>query len=174
MTLIKYLKNLIVKGIHEDTGLLAVDTDNNNKKPKYPFYSFKFITPIMNIGEGGVLSRDFDKSLNPKFKYDYIEKLELQPKAVVSFNSYDKDVDGSFEVCLKAWEYFRHRSKYYFRDNNVVVVNVGNITDRTVFIGEAYEYRHGFDVEFRILHEIENRIETIEEYSFKKGKGVDL
>lgn len=37
MTLIKYLKNLIVKGIYEDTGLFAVDTDNNKKKPSILF-----------------------------------------------------------------------------------------------------------------------------------------
>ena len=71
--MIKMLRQLVVKGMYEDTGLVVVDTDNPHKKPPYPFYSFKFITLRQNVGENGVESKHFEPSLNPDFKHDYIE-----------------------------------------------------------------------------------------------------
>lgn len=175
--MIKTLRQLVVKGMYEDTGLVVVDTDNSHKKPPYPFYSFKFMTLRQNVGEDGVESRHFEPSLNPNFKHDYIEEITFQPKVIMSFNAYADDIVACQEWAYKAWEWFRFQSRQLFAENNIKVVIVGNMTDRSIYIADYYEYRVGFDVEFRIVHRIENRTETIEHYKFNQKKtrrGVDL
>lgn len=162
--MIKKLRDTFVKNLHEDTGLLVVDTDSNHKKPMYPYYSYKFTTLRQNVGEGGALREDFDTSTDPKFKYDVVNTLEFQPKVVMSFNAYSDDLIDCQDAILKAWEWFRFRGRRLLSYENIVVVDVGDIQDRTVHLVGAYEYRQGFDVEFRVLHRMTDRSETIESY----------
>lgn len=169
---IKELKEIICKGIFKETGLLVVDTDNNYRRPKYPFYSLKFTSILKNSGEAGNIYESFPKSLDSRFKHDYQEELELQPKVVMSFNAYSKDTLEAMTIIQKAYDYFRFRGEPEINEANIVVVDVGDIQDRTIFLGDYYEYRYGFDVEFRMIHTIERRSETIESYKFKKGKDL--
>nr|DAS84191.1 MAG TPA: tail completion protein [Caudoviricetes sp.] len=162
--MIKKLRETFVKELNEETNLLVVQTDSNNKKPKYPYYSYKFITLRQNTGEGGVLKESFESSLNQNFKYDMVSTIEFQPKSIMSFNAYSDDLEECEEAVIKAWEWFRFKGRRILSDANYIVVNVGNITNRTVLLGEDYEYRYGFDVEFRALHEFSDRSETIEEH----------
>lgn len=162
--MIKKLRKTLIKGIADETGLLVVQTDNNFKKPKYPYYSYKFTTMRQNTGEGGVYKEDFDKSLDARFKYDVVTTLEFQPKVIMSFNCYSDDEFEVEDYILKAWEWFKLKGRRILSDENIVVVEVGDITDRTVFLVDNYEYRKGFDVEFRVLHEFSDRSETIENY----------
>lgn len=167
--MIKDLRDLFVKGIYEDTGLLVVPTDNPNKKPKYPYFSYKFTTLRQNIGEAGVFEDDFVKSTDKRFKYDVRTTATFQPKAIVSFNCYSDDLIDSQEQILKAWEWFKLKGRRILADKNIVVVDVGNIQDRSIVLVDNYEYRQGFDVEFRVLHQFEDRIETIEKYKIEGG-----
>ncbi|UHR03262.1 hypothetical protein LV469_02940 [Peptoniphilus sp. GNH] len=167
--MIKKLRESFVKELNEETNLLVVQTDSNHKKPKYPYYSYKFIILRQNTGEGGVLKESFESSLNQNFKYDVVSTLEFQPKSIMSFNAYSDDLEECEEAAIKAWEWFRFKGRRILSDYNYIVVNVGNITDRTVLLGEAYEYRYGFDVEFRLVQEIKDRTETIESYKIEGG-----
>lgn len=167
--MIQKLRNLIVKGLKEDTGLICVDTDNPHKKPSYPFFSFKFTTIRQNVGEAGVYEDDFVESLDKRFKYDVRTTATFQPKTILSFNCYSNDLVKSQEQILKAWEWFKLKGRRLLAHNNIVVVDVGNIQDRSIFLVDNYEYRQGFDVEFRVLHQFENRTETIEEHKIKGG-----
>lgn len=161
------IKKLIVKGINDDTGLLVVDTDNNYRKPNYPYYSLKFLTARQNDGEMGNYDIEFVESLNPDFTYDVLESLEYQPKVIISFNCFGDDITEVQDYIYKAWEWFRFIGRFQLKRENYVVVDVGNITDRTVLLVDNYEYRQGFDVVVRVLHRIENRIENIEDYKIK-------
>lgn len=166
------LKKEIVKGLHAYTGLYVVDTDNNNRRVKKPFYSYKIIQIKTNISGEGNYSSDFPKSLDERFKYDYREKVELQPQVVISFNCYSDDIGECLEKTYQAWDYFKHGGNDLLALKNFVVVRTEDITDRTVVLGDRYEYRYGFDVELRFLHEIERRRNTIEEYKFNKGENL--
>ena len=162
--MIKKLRETFIKELNKETNLLIVQTDNNFKKPKYPYYSYKFITLRQNVGEAGVYKESFDKSLDPRFKYDLVTTLEFQPKVIMSFNCYSDDEFEVEDYILKAWEWFKLKGRRILSDENIVVVDVGDIADRTVFLVDNYEYRKGFDVEFRVLHEFSDRSETIEEH----------
>lgn len=162
--MIKRLRETFIKELSKETNLLIVQTDNNFKKPKYPYYSYKFTTTRQNVGEGGVYRYDFDKSLDDRFKYDVINHVEFQPKVIMSFNCYSNDDFEAEDYILKAWEWFRLKGRRILSYENIVVVNVGDIADRTIFLEDSYEYRKGFDVEFRVLHQFSDRSETIETY----------
>lgn len=168
--MIMTIREVIVSGLKGYTGLQTIDTDSNLRRPVYPFYSFKFTTLLQkDRGEGNYLY-DFPESLDPNFKYDYRETYQHQPYYVISFNAYSDDLIECQESIQKAWDWFKHAGYQDFKDKNFVVVDVGNIADRSVFKDVAFEYRYGFDVRIRYLHELERRTETIESYKITKGK----
>ena len=166
------LKEEIVKGLHAYTGLKVVDTDNNHNRPERPFYSYKITSIKTNANGEGNYSSDFPTSLDERFKYDYREKVELQPQVVISFNCYSDDIAECMDKIYLAWDYFKHGGNDLLALDNIIVVSTEEITDRTVVLGDRYEYRYGFDVELRFLHEIERRRETIETYKFKRGNDI--
>lgn len=163
------LKEEIVRGVNKYTGLRVVDTDNNFRRPNKPFYSYKITSIKTNASGEGNYSSDFPKSLKSQFKHDYREKVELQPQVVISFNCYSDDIAECLEKTYKAWDYFKHGGNDLLALKNFVVVRVEDISDRTIVFGDRYEYRYGFDVELRFLHQIERIRPTIETYKFKKG-----
>lgn len=166
------LKEEIVSGLHAYTGLKVVDTDNNHNRPERPFYSYKITSIKTNASGEGNYSSDFPASLKSEFKYDYREKVELQPQVVISFNCYSDDIAECMDKIYQAWDYFKHGGNDLLALDNIIVVRTEDITDRTVVLGDRYEYRYGFDVELRFLHEIERRRETIETYKFKRGNDI--
>lgn len=166
------LKEEIVRGVNKYTGLRVVDTDNNYRRPNKPFFSYKITQIKTNANGEGNYSEDFPKSLKSEFKHDYREKVELQPQVVISFNCYSDDIAECLEKAYQAWDYFKHGGNDLLALENFVVFRVEDIMDRTVALGDKYEYRYGFDVELRFLHEIERRRETIEKYKFKKGNDI--
>lgn len=71
--MIMTIREVIVSGLKEYTGLQTIDTDSNYRRPEYPFYSFKFTTLLQkDRGQGNYLY-DFPESLDSNFKYDYRE-----------------------------------------------------------------------------------------------------
>lgn len=167
--MISQLRNIMVEELYKDLGLNVVHTDSNGPRPDYPFYSYKFTTLRQGTGEGGVLKGTFADSLDPNFKADYVETLEFQPKVIMSFMAYALDSDQCQDIALRAWEWFRLKGRRKLGNNNIVVVDVGDIQDRSITIAGSYEFRQGFDVEFRVLHEFDDRLETIETYVIKEG-----
>lgn len=162
------LKEEIVRGVNKYTGLRVVDTDNNFRRPNKPFFSYKIMSIKTNANGEGNYSEDFPKSLKSEFKHDYREKVELQPQVVISFNCYSDDIGECLEKIYLAWDYFKHGGNDLLALENIVVVRVEDISDRTIVFGDRYEYRYGFDVELRFLHQIERIRPTIETYKFKK------
>ena len=168
--MIRDLKNLIVKDIHEMTGLTVVDTDNPRKKPPYPFYTLKFTSIQRDKVEEGNLYEDFVDSTDDRFTYDVLYTLARQPKAIISFNCLSNDILETQDYIMKAWDYFKFYGYESLKASNFVVVNVTDIQDRTIFDGVNYEYRQGFDVEIRFLHTMDKRIENIETYKIRRGE----
>ncbi|SUU94546.1 Uncharacterised protein [Anaerococcus prevotii] len=164
------IRESIVKGLKEYTGLKVIDTDSNIRRPAYPYFSFKFTSLLQNDKGRGNEYFDFPPSLDKRFKYDHRETLSTQPYYVISFNAYSEDIIESQRSIQKAWDWFRHAGYYKLWEKNFVVVDVGDITDRTVFKDVSFEYRYGFDLRIRYLHEIDRRTETIETYKINKGK----
>lgn len=164
------LIDLIKKELFKDTKRVVVDTDNIKEKPDYPFYSIKAINLLQSSGEYGNVSYEFTTSNDKRFKYDYLNTLEIQPNMVLSVNAYDKDPFDSMDVAYDAYNFFRFSGRLRLADNNFIVVDVSDVSNRTALNVDNYEYRFGFDVKIRYVHDIEARIETIESYKIRKGE----
>lgn len=163
------LIQLIKDELFDHTKRIVVDTDNIKEKPDYPFYSIKAITIRQDAGEAGNYSADFVKSLDERFKYDYLERLDTQPNAVISVDAYDKNGVRAAASAMDAFGFFKFAGRMKLEKENFIVVDVMNIEDRTVLNVDNYEYRYGFDVRIRYVHGIERRTETIETYTIRKG-----
>jgi len=168
---ISEITKVIVSGLNKYTGLTVVETDNPHNRPAYPYLSYKITNLRHQINEGGEHERYFDKSLDDRFKYDYIEAVKYEPYIILSINAYGDSTISAQGSAINALHYFKHAGYYDISRVNAVVVDTTDIIDRTVFEVDKYEYRYGFDVRIRYMEEITRRIETIEE-AITKGEIV--
>ena len=145
------LIQLIKDELFDHTKRIVVDTDNITEKPDYPFYSIKAITIRQDAGEAGNYSADFVKSLDERFKYDYLERLETQPNAVISVNAYGKDNTTASNAAMDAFGFFKFAGRLKLEKENYIVVDITDIQDRTILNVDNYEYRYGFDVRIRYV-----------------------
>lgn len=163
------LIDVIKDELFQHTKRVVVDTDNNNKKPKMPFYSAKMLTSRQNAGEEGNYLHEFVDSEDKEFKYDYLEILESQPNAIISIMAYDKTPTGAMAAAYDAYSFFRFTKRYRLKEQGYIVVDITDIQDRTVLNIDNYEYRYGFDVRIRYVEKLYSRAANIEKYKVERG-----
>jgi hypothetical protein len=157
----KEIRNSIVKRLHEYLQSPVVPTDNNQKKPDYPFVSYKFTTIFRGQGGHNRIT-DMIPSDDPNFEYDIEVTHQEQPQMVLSVSTYSLDEVEAYELAIKAKNWFRFQGRDYLKANNIVVVGTSTIQDRTIHIVDNYEKRAGFDITLRTVSEQKMVIETIE------------
>lgn len=169
-------RNTIVALLHQHTDrpviMMRQNADRPTKADKtgidYPFLAYNFIsTYIKDKGQGNYSAAEIPSD-DPRFKVDLLESLELQPQFSISFTAYAKDEMQAKELAMKAWEFFRFSGYHLLAREKITVVEVLGISNRDIFEVDDYERREGFDVRFRRLQKIENRLETIEKYEIDK------
>ena len=108
--------------------------------PKYPYLSYTVTSPVISDAKGYSIAED-----GTRFK----------PMVQVwSFTAQSSDDVETFNVAMNAYNYFALSGTVYLNDNRIVVQRVGNITNRDNLLTIEYEYRRGFDVEFLLMHEV--------------------
>lgn len=155
--MITKLKNFLTSNINKETELVVVNTDNDKPKPPYPFVSYKITSSQMQDGGQGYIYNDELENGDVK------EYLTLERKLVISFQVYATDIDEALEKCIDVWSFIRF-SRFELRDLGFVIHDLGTIQDRTVVLGNHYEYRQGFDLTLRYNHIIERTVEPIEKW----------
>lgn len=117
----------------------VVKSNQIHEKPSYPYISFTITTPIHREGgtyceeESGVRFRDL-----------------LQTWSITIQSDNDNEAN---ELAMRVFDWFQIQS-YALKDNGIVVEDIGDINNRDSMISMEYEYRYGFDVDFRVRHEI--------------------
>lgn len=162
------IRNAVVKGLHEFTDLLVVPQNSIPEKPSYPYLAYTFISPYIQARMAGNLSTTFEPSTDERFEHDVVEKLELQPTMTLSVSAYSSgkaDDDAvAYGAMKKALDFFRHSGYQYLSDNNIVVVSIEAVGNRTALIIDNYETRYGFDIVMRFTDIVDLRYETIENW----------
>lgn len=158
-------RKAILEGLQDDLGITAVPQDVANNRPPYPYVTYKFIVPYIQQEGTGNLSTTLENSTDDRFEYDIVETLDLQPTSTLSINAYAKDHDTAYSTMKRILDWFRHSGYTHLSSNNITVVDVEAVGDRTILITDDYRIRYGFDVILRFADRIELRNETIEDYN---------
>jgi len=160
----KTIRNGIVTGLHQHTGVTVVPNNTTDHRPDYPYITYQII--------GSHKSNTFSlvdeviPSTNPDFEYDVkVIRKEQQPFSL-SINAYSNTEEEAYSLAEKARDWFTFHGDLYFVGMNIAIIVAGNINDRTQLIVDDYERRYGFDVRIRAARAITKRVETIESHNF--------
>ena len=156
-------RNDIVKGLHAHVGVNVVPTDTADRKPKYPYMSYKIITS--HDSNTFSLVDAVVPSTTSGFEHDVKVTSKEQAHFTMSVNAYSLDEDEAHNLAAKAADWFKFHGYHYLVGCNIVVISVGSVADRTAQIVDDYERRYGFDVRIRAARGITKRVETIESHN---------
>ena len=170
------IRNVIVNLLHNHTQRPVVMLKQISDKPltadkssvDYPFLAYTITYPFIKDKEMGMHTQEVVDSTNPRFEKDILQTLTFQAQAVISFTAYAKDTTEAKKLAQSAWDYFKYIGYYDLSVNDIVVIECMNIQNRDVFEVDSYEWREGFDVRIRYVHNIQRRLETIETYKINK------
>ncbi|WP_051291495.1 phage neck terminator protein [Fictibacillus gelatini] len=143
----------IIAQIKKDTGLQIVKANMTAPQPLLPYGVYNITSPfVKDRGKGSIMQSP-----------NGTEKRTEQYKFTISFNIFAVDNETTIDLAHKVHQWFLFLGQEFIQDRNMAVVSVGNIENRTTFLIDNYEYKHGFDVIFRATDEQVRQItETIE------------
>jgi hypothetical protein len=152
---IKAFKEIIAQ-IKKDTSIQIVKGNTKNETPPKPYGIYNVSSPFIKGLSQGNYTRYSESDIN-------YEKRTEQYKFTVSFSFLAEDNETTIDRAMKVRQWFLFLGKDFMLERNLAVVRVENIANRTTFIVDDYEYKHGFDVQFRATDEqIRVLTETIE------------
>ncbi|WP_419882788.1 LIC_12616 family protein [Peribacillus sp. B-H-3] len=147
------LKEMIAQ-IKKDTGLQIIKRDTTNEPPDLPYGVYTITTPyIKGRGRGSITHFEDETG-------DY-EKRTSEYKFTISFSIYAENTETTIELAHKVHQWFLFSGEYFLQEKDIVVANVWNIENRTTFLIDEYEYKFGFDVQFRATVEQIRVMESI-------------
>jgi hypothetical protein len=145
MTSHDIVRNAIVKGLHDYTQLLVVQSSTIGNMPKYPFITYSVTSPYLQLG----MDEEYTEEINSVIRNRHVFHYER----VFSFTIVAKEEGEAMDICMKAMRYFRNAGVQELKDKGIVIVEVTNVTARDTFITIDYERRYGFDVRIRLVNE---------------------
>jgi len=148
----KQIRLTIARGLKTAAGVTVIPLNDGGDMPAGSFLTYSF-------GEFGdtddgrpIIIQDGDKTIRSKMV-----------TFTVSILSYADSVDDSVENAMKAQDWFKVPGAEQLRDAlDVVVVRVGAVENRDINIGEEWERRQGFDVDFRATDRVESPLTWID------------
>jgi hypothetical protein len=151
---IQAIKDMIAR-IKQDTGITIIKANTTYKPPPLPYGVYNITSSYVKERGRGAITQYADDTGS-------YEKRSDQYRMTISFNVYAEDNETTMELAFKLHQWFLFLGSTYLQDNTLAVYQVGNIEDRTTFLVDSYEYKHGFDVQLRLTDEQVRAIETIE------------
>ncbi len=148
----------MVQGLSVHLSLKVIEMNDIGKMPSYPFLTYDF-TDLGGPENSGLPVVTIEGSKRVTRETELFD---------VSFLSYAASKAESIENALRARDWLLTTGKILLSSIGVIVVTVGQITNRDIQIGPEWERRHGFDVEFRITNIIETEAEVIEKVTVKE------
>ncbi|MFD1777015.1 phage neck terminator protein [Paenibacillus rhizophilus] len=135
----KAIRLTIARGLKVAAGVPTIPLNDGGDMPAGSFLTYTF--------------SDFGESDDGRPIITQEDDKVIRSKAVtftISILSYADSVDDSVENAMKAQDWFKVTGAEQLRDTlDVVVVLVGEVQNRDINIGEEWERRQGFDVDFR-------------------------
>lgn len=139
-------RNKMIKLLNQHLGKPVVPNNETENRPAYPYVDYSITTVTNDAGEG-----------NYSFKNGE-DKVELQKKLSLSINTYSRDEVESYNLCKQAWNFFKHIVSM----DDLTVVDLKEIMNRSILEVDKYEFRYGFDLFIRFDDSIVNKTEGID------------
>lgn len=130
----------------------VIPANETAPRPPLPFCSYTVLNP--RLVQHGPASGHVETIVEGE---SVLERKETDVEATFSFNFFGQTDLAAMSLAAKAEEYLDFVGEYELNSRGLVVVDITNIQDRTLYLGDAYEYRVGFDVRFRVK-EIKERV----------------
>lgn len=150
------IRAVFTEKLAKHLGLKVINMNGGGKMPSTAFFTYSF-SPGFGDPRGFPVYSEEDDRL-------------VQRETVlftVSFLSYADDNAASTYNALRAQDWFKTAGHDYLKELDVVVVNIGSIDNRDVLIGDEWERRTGFDVDFRTASVADQPLDWIEKANIK-------
>ncbi|MDE3837934.1 hypothetical protein C0966_00735 [Bacillus methanolicus] len=145
----------IMLQIFREIGIRIIPANQTTPKPPLPYGVYNITSAYIKDRNRGNISTYQDGEVA-------YEKRTEPFKMTISFNFYNETNETTIELAMQVRRWFLFLGSDFIQEQNIAVVNVGNIENRTTFLFDSYEYKHGFDVQLRLTDEQIRAIETIE------------
>jgi len=145
----------IRKQIIQDTGLLVIPANTGKAVPSLPY-------AVMNVTSPYIAERGHPNETTYEDESGLYLKYDEQYRSTLSFTIFAADNQTTMDKAKAIRHWFLFFGQEFIQEQNVAVVNVGNTEDRTTFLVDSYEYKHGFDVQLRLSDELIKQIDWIE------------
>ncbi|KYD28170.1 LIC_12616 family protein [Geobacillus stearothermophilus] len=157
--MIDIIKNMIAKA-YQDTGLRIIQANTTAPKPQLPYAVYNITAPyVKDRGQPNMTPQERDGELYLTYEEQYL--------TTISFNVYADKNETTIDNAIKLRQWFLFVGQEYLQENGIAVVNVGNIENRTTFLVDSYEYKHGFDVQLRMTEHVETKSEWFNQVEIK-------
>ncbi|MEK5278755.1 hypothetical protein NSS82_10925 [Paenibacillus sp. FSL H7-0735] len=129
----------IVEGMESASGGLVIEMNGGGDTPSGDFMTYSFVGGFASTGGQPIITQQLGKQYR-------METVTF----TVSFNCYADDSDIAQVNAMRARDWFKSDGHDLLKDKlDVIVIEIGEIQNRDINIGEEWERRQGFDVEFR-------------------------
>ncbi|ETT45223.1 hypothetical protein C162_21843 [Paenibacillus sp. FSL R7-269] len=144
----------IVEGLEQATGGLVIEMNGGGDIPSGDFLTYSFIGGFESSGGQPIITQQGGQ-----------QQRRETVTFTVSFNCYADDSDIAMVNAMRARDWFKTTGGDRLKDTlDVIVIDIGEIQNRDINIGEEWERRQGFDVEFRatdlVITDVSGWIET--------------
>ena len=147
---------LIDEGLTPALQVPVILADQLNKAPAYPFVVVRF-----NDFSGEAVGHPARVVVG-----DVIRTTETVIWTI-DFQTETEDPDVSARLAHGVRDFFR--TSRLLRDRfGIGIARVGGIDDRTLQLGEEWEYRHGVEIDLRVTNVIEQPLEPMEAAQIKE------
>lgn len=139
------VRNKLVSLLHKHVEKPVIPNDTTGKRPDYPYIDYSVITVTNDAGGGN-------------YSYDgSVERVDLQKQTSFSINSYSESEVEAYVLAKSAWDFF----KLHVSIDDLTIVRISEVTNRTMLKVDEYERRFGFDVFIRYSEAVEKGVEGI-------------
>jgi len=152
----KGLRDALFSGLNEELDALVIEANQGEFKPDYPFITILFMEPLQSL----------QPHTGDYRAYETEEEFEMQREAsqemYISVTSFSDDSADSIQNAYDAAKWFAFKGSQHLKENGIVIVSIGSITNRDTLIEGDYEKRNGFDVRLRFVSDIKKKTDVIE------------
>ncbi len=155
------IRNKIAGLIHSATQLPVVPADDDGDMPAYPYVTH---------GQTGAYRTPFRHDIE---EYDGTgdELLVTESKIgefTLSLTVYDGNEDAAALRCMQIRDWLDRPGRLDLDDLGVTLINISEVDNRSLLLGDHREYRWGLDAVLQVLDQTTRPVEHIKAYTIKR------